>query len=63
MIAMTGLALLGTAGALGYREIFGGSVVSDVPTDHHSEQRTEQNCARFRYRPKPKTAVTLAKAV
>jgi hypothetical protein len=31
MIAMTGLALLGAAGALGYREIFGGSVVRTPP--------------------------------
>ena len=47
MIAITGLALLGTAGAFGYREMFGGSVLADAPADHHSEQRTEKNRARF----------------
>ena len=31
MIAMTGLALLGTAGAVGYREMFGGSVIATPP--------------------------------
>ena len=31
MIAMTGLALLGTAGAFGYREMFGGSVLPTPP--------------------------------
>jgi hypothetical protein len=31
MIAMTGLALLGMAGAFGYREIFGGSVIATSP--------------------------------
>jgi hypothetical protein len=31
MIAMTGLALLGTAGAIGYREMFGGSVIATSP--------------------------------
>jgi hypothetical protein len=31
MIAMTGLALLGTAGAFGYREMFGGSVIATPP--------------------------------
>ena len=31
MIAMTGLALLGTAGAFGYREMFGGSVIPTPP--------------------------------
>ena len=30
-IAMTGLALLGTAGAFGYREMFGGSVIATPP--------------------------------
>jgi SPOR domain len=30
-IAITGLALLGTAGAFGYREIFGGSVIATSP--------------------------------
>jgi SPOR domain len=32
MIAMTGLALLGTAGAFGYREMFGGSVIATPPS-------------------------------
>ena len=36
MIAMTGLALLGTAGAVGYRLGY-----HHAPADHHSEQRTE----------------------
>ena len=31
MIATTGLALLGTAGAFGYREMFGGSVIATSP--------------------------------
>ena len=31
MIAMTGLALLGTAGAFGYREMFGGWVIATSP--------------------------------
>jgi hypothetical protein len=31
MIAMTGLALLGTAGAFGYREMFGGPVIARPP--------------------------------
>jgi hypothetical protein len=31
MTAMTGLALLGTAGAVGYREMFGGSVIATPP--------------------------------
>src|SRR5262249_25472878 len=31
MIAMTGLALLGTAGAVGYREMFGGPVIARPP--------------------------------
>ena len=31
MIAMTGFALLGTAGAFGYREMFGGSVIATPP--------------------------------
>ena len=31
MIAMTGLALLGTASAVGYREMFGGSVIATPP--------------------------------
>jgi len=31
MIAMAGLALLGTAGAFGYREMFGGSVIATPP--------------------------------
>jgi len=31
MIAMTGLALLGTAGAVGYREMLGGSVIATPP--------------------------------
>ena len=31
VMAMTGLALLGTAGAFGYREIFGGSVIATSP--------------------------------
>ena len=31
MIAMTALALLGTAGAVGYREMFGGSVIATPP--------------------------------
>ena len=30
-IAMTGLALLGTAGAFGYRQMFGGSVIATSP--------------------------------
>jgi hypothetical protein len=37
MIAMTGLALLGTAGAVGYREMFGGSVIATPPPIISSE--------------------------
>ena len=47
VMAITGLALVGTAGAFGYRDIFGGSVLPNAPAEHQREQRTEYDRARF----------------
>ena len=62
MIAMTGLALLGTAGAVGYREMFGGSVIATPPPTITASSEPNK-IAPVSGEPKPKTAATLAKTV
>ena len=62
MIAMTGLALLGTAGAFGYREMFGGSVIA-TPPPIITASNEPNKLHPFPASPKPKTAATLAKTV
>ena len=62
MIAITGLALMGTAGAFGYRKMFGGSVF------RRPRRSSQRATSRISSRPplarrKPKTAATLAKTV
>src|SRR6516162_10184888 len=61
-IAMTGLALLGTAGAFGYREMFGGSVIA-TPPPIITASNEPNKLHPFPASPKPKTAATLAKTV
>ena len=47
VMAITGLALVGSAGAFGYRNILSGSVIPTALPSHHT-RRTKHDRARFR---------------
>jgi hypothetical protein len=51
VMAILSLAVVGTAGAFGYRAMFGGSVLPTLPPDHQSEQRAQQDRAEWRRGP------------
>ena len=48
VMAVLGLVVVGTAGAFGYRAMFGGSDAADASADHQSKQRSEQDRAGLR---------------
>ena len=62
VMAMTGLALLGTAGAFGYREIFGGSVIATPPPIITASSEPNK-IAPVSGEPQGKNAATPAKTV